>query len=259
MTQGDQMSGEGQRARRGLFITFEGPEGSGKTAQAKALANLLREKEGYVVYATGEPGGTALSKAIRHLLLDLGGPSFLLLPEILLFSAARAQLVLEVLIPHLQKREIVICDRFADSTMAYQGYGYGADQATLQEISTINRIATRGLRPDLTLYLDLPVEMGLARRKSLQEKNRTNDSWQPPLLYEWDRLDQKSLDFHRRVVAGYEELMKADPEPWVRIDALGTMKQVANRIRKKVMPYVEDRLNKGLIERVSQREERNGK
>lgn len=253
------MSGEPQRLRTGLFITFEGPEGSGKTAQAKALAKFLREREGYVVYATGEPGGTALSKAIRHLLLDPGGPSFLLLPEILLFSAARAQLVLEVLIPHLQRREIVICDRFADSTIAYQGYGYGADQATLQEILTINHIATMGLRPDLTFYLDLPVETGLARRQSLQEKNRTNDSWQPPLLYDWDRLDRKSLEFHRRVVAGYEELMRAEPERWVRVDATREVMQVAKRIRKKVMPYVEDRLKKGQIATVSQQRERSGK
>lgn len=252
------MSGERQRPPRGFFITFEGPEGSGKTAQAKALANFLRD-QGYKVYSTAEPGGTAFGNVIRDLLLNPRGPSFLLWPEIFLFSAARAQLVQEILIPRLQEGEIVISDRFADSTIAYQGYGYGADRATLEQISTINRIATVGLRPDLTFYLDLPVEMGLARRKSLQEKNRTNEFWQPPLLYKWDRLDQKSLDFHHRVVAGYQELMEAAPGRWVRIDATGEVMEVAERIRKKVTPYIEDRLKKGQIATVSQRGERNGK
>lgn len=185
-----------------MFITFEGPDGSGKSTQIKRLAETLTGL-GQQVLLTREPGGTEISEQIRHVLHDLRNQAMQPRAEILLYSAARAQLVGEKIRPHLAAGGIVLSDRYADSTMAYQGYGHGLDLETLRLITAF---ATDNLKPDLTLLFDLDPEVGLKRRLS-------NGG-------EWNRLDDYALAFHQRVRAGYLELARAEPERWVRLNAL---------------------------------------
>ncbi len=192
-----------------LFVTFEGPEGCGKTTQVRLLAEWLSAR-GYDVLATREPGGTRIGEQIRAILLNPAHTEMVPAAEILLFSAARAQIVHEVIIPHLQRGGIVLCDRFADSTLAYQGYGHGLD---LNVLRIITAFATAGLTPDITFYLDIPVEEGL-RRKAQAGKA------------EWNRLDQRELAYHQRVQEGYRQLIAAEPARWVLIDARGSIEAV---------------------------------
>jgi dTMP kinase len=184
-----------------MFITFEGPDGSGKTTQIRLLAERLRA-EGCDFLFTREPGGTAIGEKIRDLLHDLNNTAMQPQAEILLYAAARAQLVGEKIKPHLAAGGLVLCDRYADSTLAYQGYGHGLD---LEKLRPILNFATQGLQPDLTLLFDLDPEEGLRRRLA----NRA----------EWNRLDDYALEFHQRVRQGYLALMKAEPARWVRLDA----------------------------------------
>ncbi|MDR3576739.1 MAG: dTMP kinase [Anaerolineaceae bacterium] len=184
-----------------MFITLEGPDGSGKTSQIGPLVEFLRQK-GYQVLTTREPGGTEISNQVRAILMDLKNKGMNPRTEILLFCAARAQLVEEVIRPHLSQGEIVLCDRYADSTLAYQGYGHGVDLDFLRRLLDFT---TGGLWPDLTLLLDIDPEQGLRRR-------RVGDA-------EWNRLDDYALSFHRRVQAGYHELVRRDPQRWRVIDA----------------------------------------
>lgn len=184
-----------------MFITFEGPDGSGKSTQIKQLAERLQTL-GHPVLLTREPGGTEISEQIRDLLHDLKNRAMDPHTEILLFSAARAQLVGQVIAPHLKMGGIVLSDRYADSTMAYQGYGHGLDLATLR---LITQFATQGLQPDLTLLFDLDPALGLQRR----QKNGT----------EWTRMDDYALAFHQRVRAGYLTLAQAEPQRWVVLEA----------------------------------------
>jgi dTMP kinase len=183
-----------------LFITLEGPDGSGKSTQASRLAERLR-RLGREVLLTREPGGTLIGDQIRRVLMSLENTSMNPRTEILLFSASRAQIVHEVIRPHLDAGYIVVCDRFYDSTLAYQGYGHRLD---LDALKAITAFATGGLVPDLTVLLDVPVEHGLARR------HKGGD---------WNRLDAYDLAFHTRVREGYFELVKADPGRWLLIDA----------------------------------------
>ncbi len=185
----------------GIFITFEGPEGSGKSTQIRLLAERLTAR-GLNVIALREPGGTAIGDQIRDVLHDMKNQEMDPRTELLLYSASRAQIVAQVIRPHLAAGGIVICDRYADSTMAYQGYGHGLDLDTLR---LITEFATAGLKPDLTIYLDIDAEQGLARRNASGE--------------EWNRMDALHLDFHQRVQAGYQALIAADPERWVKIKA----------------------------------------
>jgi dTMP kinase len=184
-----------------MFITLEGPDGSGKTSQIGPLVEFLRQK-GYQVLATREPGGTEISNQVRKVLMDLKNKGMNPRTEILLFCAARAQLVDEVIRPHLAHGQIVLCDRYADSTLAYQGYGHGVDLDFLRRLLDFT---TGGLWPDLTLLLDIDPEEGLKRR-------RVGDA-------EWNRLDDYALAFHRRVQAGYGELVRLEPRRWHVIDA----------------------------------------
>jgi dTMP kinase len=184
-----------------MFITFEGPDGSGKSTQIKLLAERLTGL-GQNVLLTREPGGTEISEQIRQVLHDLRNKTMQPRAEILLYSAARAQLVGEKIKPHLATGGIVLSDRYADSTMAYQGYGHRLDLATLRLITAF---ATDSLKPDLTLLFDLDAETGLRRRQ------RGGG--------EWNRLDDYALAFHQRVRAGYLELARAEPERWVILDA----------------------------------------
>ncbi len=181
-----------------MFITFEGPEGSGKTSHILHLVEFLRGL-GYTVFPTREPGGTSIGEQIRDVLSNLKNTAMIPRTETLLFQAARAQFVEEVIKPRLAKGEIVISDRYADSTIAYQGYGHRQD---LAQIRALIEYATGGLQPDLTIYLDVDIETGLKRKKKADE---------------WNRLDAYALDFHKRVRAGY--LRMAESPHWVTIDA----------------------------------------
>jgi dTMP kinase len=197
-----------------MFITFEGPEGSGKSTQAHLLAERLCNHAQTVVL-TREPGGTTIGDLIRSLVLDHHHSEMHPLTEALLFAAARAQHVAQRIRPQLDAGGIVLCDRFADSTLAYQGYGLGQDLDTL---CMLTEIATSGLRPDLTMYLDLPVNLGLARKRSgLHE-------------LEWNRLDARELAFHQRVRDGYHALMAAEPQRWVAFDAQQSIDTLAEQI-----------------------------
>ncbi|MBF0254395.1 MAG: dTMP kinase [Candidatus Omnitrophica bacterium] len=176
------------RRRRGLFVTFEGTEGSGKTTQIKLLAASLR-KRGFKVLVTREPGGTVIGKRIRGMLL--GTRSVMCSEtETLLYMASRAELVDQVLLPALKKGSMILCDRWIDATRAYQGSGLGVSRAWIE---SVGRGATRGLEPDLTFFLDVPVRQGLERAKRRGKL---------------DRVEQRQLAFHRRVRRGYLELAR---------------------------------------------------
>ena len=199
-----------------MFITFEGPEGSGKTSQLPALATYL-ERLGYKVVCTREPGGTAISDQIREVLTSMKNQELHPRTEILLFLAARAQLVEQVIKPALEAGLIVLCDRYGDSTLAYQGYGHGLDLKILRQML---EFATDHLTPDLTLLLDLEVEVGLARKKKGAE---------------WNRLDAYALAFHKRVREGYHQLIAEEPKRWVTVDATQDIDTVQAALRKTIL------------------------
>jgi dTMP kinase len=196
-----------------LFVTLEGPDGGGKSSQARQLVDHLRTL-GHDVLLTREPGGTAIGDQIRRVITDLANTPMHPRAEILLFSASRAQLCHEVIWPHLQAGGIVVSDRFFDSTFAYQGYGHRLD---LEALRHITRFATGGLVPDLTVLLDLPAEEGLMRRKK--------DGG-------WNRLDAYNLDFHQRVRQGYLAMAAADPQRWVTVDAVRDEASVQADVRR---------------------------
>jgi dTMP kinase len=198
-----------------MFITLEGPEGSGKSSQVGPLAEFLRQG-GREVLTTREPGGTQISDQIRAVLMRMDNTSMHPRTEILLFLAARAQLVEEVIRPALQGGKIVLSDRYADSTLAYQGYGHGTN---LDRLRSLLEFTTGGLKPDLTLLLDVDVEKGLGR------KRRGN---------EWNRLDDYDVAFHQRVRQGYLALAGAEPERWAIIDANQPAESVQECLRQVV-------------------------
>jgi dTMP kinase len=184
-----------------VFVTFEGTEGSGKSVQARRLVERLRDR-GLAVVATHEPGGTPVGRELRNLLLARDDLAVGARAEALLMNASRAQLVDTLIRPALERGEVVVCDRFADSTLAYQGAGRGLD---MQALNSVISFATAGLRPDMTLLLDLPVEMGLARKHAQEAGNR---------------FEAETLAFHGRVRAAYRELAQADGERWCCFDGL---------------------------------------
>lgn len=200
-----------------MFITFEGPEGSGKSTQIRLLAEFLRAR-GLSVEVVREPGGTPIGDQVRHVLHDTANTAMSPEAEVLLYSASRAQLVSQRIRPSLAAGRVVLCDRYADSTMAYQGYGRGLD---LGMLAALTEIATGGLKPDLTLLLDLDVSAGLSRRRVRGE--------------EMNRLDLEAVAFHERVREGYRLLANADPERWVRIQADRPVDVVATDIREAVL------------------------
>ena len=195
-----------------MFSTLEGPEGSGKTSHIPHLVEFLREK-GYTVFPTREPGGTSIGEQIREVIHDLKNVEMHPRTETLLYQAARAQIVEQVIRPRLAAGEIVLSDRYADSTIAYQGYGH---QQNLEQVRALIRYATGGLVPDLTILLDLDVEVGL-KRKTRQD--------------EWNRLDAYTVDFHRRVRAGYLEMVQLEPARWSVVDAGQPWEQVQADLR----------------------------
>ena len=199
-----------------LFITLEGPEGSGKTSHIPHLVEYLREK-GHTVFPTREPGGTSIGEQIREVIHDLKNVEMHPRTETLLYQAARAQIVEQVIKPRLNDGEIVISDRYYDSTIAYQGYGHQQD---LEQVRALVKYATGGLVPDLTVLLDLDVEIGLGRKKKDNE---------------WNRLDAYTVEFHKRVRAGYLEMVKAEPQRWVMVNAEQKWDAVQDELRKVIV------------------------
>jgi dTMP kinase len=218
----------------GVFITFEGPEGSGKSTQARLLYERL-QAIGYPVILTREPGGTRIGEMIRRILVDLKHTEMAPTTETLLFSAARAQLVSELVRPYLTTGGIVLCDRYADSTYAYQGYGLGRD---LDELHAITAVATGGLLPDLTFYLDLDVETGLRRKRSARDRAEQGGSLAASKP-EWNRLDARDLAYHQRVAAGFAELMRREPSRWRSLPAEQPVEALAEAIFREVQPLLQ--------------------
>jgi len=195
---------------KGLLITFEGLDGCGKSTQMELLAAGLQER-GYVVLVTREPGGTALGEAIRDLLLDPRHHGMSVRAEALLYAAARAHLAQEVIRPALEDGQVVLCDRYLDSSLAYQGYGRGLGN---DDIITLNAWATECLFPDLTILLDLDDELRSGRLAAVP-----------------DRLEAEDEGFHRRVAEGYRQLLTLHPHRIRRVDAQGTEAEVQKRVR----------------------------
>lgn len=198
---------------RGKFITFEGPEGGGKSTHVRELADALRA-EGHKVLVTREPGGTRLAEKIRGLVREEIEDPPVTRSEVLLFLASRAQVVANVIKPALARGEWVICDRFADSTFAYQGYGRGID---VQLLKNFNDFATEGLVPDLTILLDVPPEVSRARLAARQAATATQA----------DRIEQAGEVFHRRLRDGFLELARAEPDRFAVIDSSGEREAVS--------------------------------
>lgn len=206
-----------QMNKKGLFITFEGPEGSGKTTQIELLETYLKQKDTQQsILSLREPGGVKISEQIRKILLDVKNNNMSSECETLLYLAARAQLVKEVIIPALGNGTIVLCDRFSDSTAAYQGYGNGVDG---DAINYIGGFATQGITPDITFLLDMDVAKAFARR------NRTKD-----------RIEKRALAYHNRVRDGYLKLAKANPRRIKVIDAEQTKEEIFETIKR----YIHD-------------------
>jgi dTMP kinase len=199
-----------------MFITLEGPEGSGKTSHIPPLVQYLRDK-GHIVFPTREPGGTSIGEQIREVIHDLKNVEMHPRTETLLYQAARAQIVEEVFKPRLNAGEIVISDRYYDSTIAYQGYGHQQD---LEQVRALVKYATGGLVPDLTVLLDVDVEEGLRRKKKDNE---------------WNRLDAYTVEFHQRVRVGYLEMVKAEPHRWVVVDAGQKWDAVQEELRRVIL------------------------
>jgi len=211
---------------RGCFVTFEGTDGSGKTTQIKMLYEFLQEK-GYVVLLTREPGGTSISDSIRELLLDPKNSEMKPETEVLLYAASRAQHVREKIIPALAQGKIVLCDRFVDASIAYQGYGL---ELPLDEIVNINRFATGGLQPDLTYFLDLPSEVS---RERLEKRFS---------VYEGpDRIESKPAEYHEKVKQGFAAICREYEERIVKIDAARDIESIQEEIRGHFLNYLANR------------------
>lgn len=209
----------------GFLINLEGEEGCGKSSQLPYLVEFLRDK-GFVVYPTREPGGTSIGEQIRDVLHDTKNVEMHPRTEALLYQSARAQIVEQVIRPRLARGEIVICDRFYDSTIAYQGFGHQQNISNLNELITF---ATDGLEPDLTVLLDVDVEVGLARKSKSDE---------------WNRMDAMSEAFHRRAYEGYLKMAQIDAR-WVVVNANNGIEEV----RQELIREVSNRLwYRGMIE-----------
>lgn len=203
-----------------MFITFEGIEGCGKSTQIDAVARRL-EKEGYELLVTREPGGTPIAEKIRNLLLARENSAMDPVAELLLYFAGRAQHVAEKIKPALAASRVVLCDRFADSTIAYQGYARGLDLALIRQL---NEVATGGLTPDLTILIDLPVAVGLSRARKLVQSARSEG-----------RFEDESLAFHGKVKEGFLKIAQDEPERVTIVDGSGEVGQVRRRVIEAVI------------------------
>jgi dTMP kinase len=212
---------------KGKLISFEGIEGSGKSTQCKLLEEYLSFK-GIEVLHLREPGGTAISEKIRTILLDLNSIGLKPLTEFLLFAASRAQVIEERILPALQEGTIVLCDRYKDSSVAYQGYGRGLG---VELINRIHKIMGIVLNPDLTILLDLDAEIGLQRAKSNRAKaSDKNDG---------GRIEEEEISFHKKVREGYLTLSRLEPERFRVISAIGNINEINKEIIKIVKTYLE--------------------
>lgn len=209
---------------RGLFITFEGLDGSGKTTQMRRLAKRLRAR-GHVVLETVEPGGTEIGGKIRQVLLDAANHELSPTAELLLYFASRAQNVDERILPALRRGEIVLADRFTDSTLVYQGCGRGLGAET---VLALDRVACSGLKPDLTLLLDIDVETSLARARARNAAQPAGET----------RMDEQSLEFHRKVYEAYQALAAGEPERIRRIDGRAAVEEIELAIWDMVSAHV---------------------
>lgn len=199
---------------KGIFVTFEGIEGSGKSTQAKILAEKL-QKEGFKTITTFEPGDTELGKKIREILLS---PSLVINPlsELLLYFADRVQHVSEIINPYILEGYIVISDRFTDSTLAYQGYGRGI---SLELINNLNKFLLDEFKPEVTILLDLPAELGLARNRNINKN---------------DKFELENISFHNKVREGFLKLAAKEPERFIIVDATKTVREIASEIYEKI-------------------------
>src|SRR5258706_3471038 len=203
-----------------MYITVEGPEGSGKTSHIPPLVEYLREK-GHIVFPTREPGGTSIGEQIREVIHDLKNVEMHPRTETLLYQAARSQIVEQVIKPKLAAGEIVVSDRYYDSTIAYQGYGHQQD---LEQVRALVKYATGGLVPDLTILFDVDVEEGLQRNKKNNE--------------EWNRMDAHEVEFYQRVRAGYLVMVKQEPKRWLVVDSGKRWESVQNELRKVIEAHL---------------------
>jgi dTMP kinase len=202
----------------GLFIAFEGPDGSGKSTQVDLLAAALLER-GFSVVTTHEPGGTPVGDVLRDLLLDRKAPTMQPLTQVFVLNAARAELTSQVIKPALARGAIVLSDRYAYSTIAYQSAGEGVDSTTTRILTDI---ATQGLEPDLVVLLDLPPAAGIARKTPSQ----------------MNRFDLRPLDFHERVRQSYREMADASPERWLVLDAERPIAELAHSILERTLALI---------------------
>ena len=212
--------------KRGLFITVEGPDGAGKSTQIEFIKKFFANKGLDVLY-TREPGGTVISEKIRNVILDKEHVEMSPITEAMLYAAARAQLVHQVIKPALQEERIVICDRFVDSSIAYQGFGRGL----LGCVENINTYAVDGCIPDLTLLLMVESQKGIDRVKNLGTENM-------------DRMEKEKIDFHKKVYDGYSYIAEKEPERIARIDASQTIEKVSEDIARKLEGILEARKKK---------------
>jgi dTMP kinase len=197
---------------RGIFITIEGPDGSGKTTALQQVVPRLQQEMNRKVVATREPGGSPIAEKIRSLILDPSHTDMDSRTEALLYAASRRQHLIEKVLPVLESGDVIFCDRFVDSSIAYQGYARGIGEEGIREI---NQFATEGIEPNVTLYIDVPAEVGIQRiHANLDER-------------EYNRLDQEKLAFHEKVRAGYLQLAKANPERIVVVDGTMNREEVA--------------------------------
>lgn len=208
---------------RGIFITLEGMEGSGKTTQAELLRDLL-VRNGHKVVVTREPGGSPIGEKIREILLDRSNKEMAALTELLLYEASRCQHVYEVIRPALEAGKVVICDRFYDASTAYQGYARGID---IETVKNLNLVATEGQKADLTIVLDLPVADGLRR-----------------LGQNLDRIEGETIEFHEKVRQGYLDLARSEPGRFMVIDATGSVESTFDKVKtivEKIIPLKKGR------------------
>ncbi|TAH52240.1 MAG: dTMP kinase [Chloroflexota bacterium] len=203
-----------------MLITFEGMDGSGKSTQARLFAEYLRASLGAEkIILTREPGGTPIGEQIREVLHSMRNQEMAARTEFLLYNAARAQVVAQVIRPALEQAKIVLSDRFGDSTLVYQGYGRQLD---LEMVKRVIEYATGGLKPDLTFFLDVAIEEGLARRSNGHQRGE-----------ELNRMDTQTREFYERVRNGYETLMRQEPTRWIRVDGARSIEQVQFDLREK--------------------------
>ena len=207
---------------KGYFITIEGTDGAGKTTQISLLEEYLKQRK-IDFLLTREPGGTPISEKIREILLDISNQELCDNAEVLLYAASRAQHLQQKILPAVKEGKLVLCDRFVDSSIAYQAFGRGIDK---EQVKAINQFATSGIEPDLTIYLDLPPQKGILRKQKEQ-------------LHEMDRMEQEKMDFHEKVYEGFQSLAQNYPQRIQKIDASKTIEEVQKQIQIQIEKLLE--------------------